>query len=194
MYFLYLAACASGFIGLETLAGLATFTRLNDERQSVYPAINFTCDGSITSWTVLARRRDTFGFQNVYPDLQVWRREGGGAYTRVGSTTLSRRRNNRQDDIYEYVLDNPLRFQAGDMFGMFQPRETISRLRIHEQQGGGPLSFYMETRSATGTLDEDTATEFHDYPLITVTTGRTACLSVVHSKCTHRQIKTIAPK
>ena len=112
----------------------------------------------------------------MYPDLQVWRGEGGGAYTRVGSTTLSGGSNN-QDDIYEYMLDNPMSFQAGDVFGMFQPQESVSRLRIYSQRDGGPPSYYVETGSATDTLDEDTATEFDDYPLITVTTGNTVYLS-----------------
>ena len=128
MYSLCLAACTSGFIGLETLVGLTTFTRLIGNGQSIYPAINFTCDGSITSWTVL-RRRFTGSNDTLYPDLQVWRGEGGRAYTRVGNTTLSGGSDN-EDDIYEYMLDNPLKFQAGDVFGKFQPLESVSRLMI----------------------------------------------------------------
>ena len=112
----------------------------------------------------------------MYPDLQVWRGEGGGAYTRVGTTTLSGGSDN-EDDIYNYVLDNPLSFQAGDVFGMFQPQESVSHLSIHSQRDGGPPSYYVVTDSATDTLDEDTATEFDDYPLITVTTGNTVYLS-----------------
>ena len=155
--------------------GVATRTRRNVERQSVYPAINFTCDGSITSWTVLARRF-TGNDDTMYSDLQVWRGEGGGAYTSVGNTTLSGGSDNR-DDIYEYMLDSPLRFQAGDVFGMFQPQGSVSRLRIHSQRDGGPPSYYVETRSATNTLNETTATVFDDYPIVTVTTGKTACFS-----------------
>ena len=94
----------------------------------------------------------------------------------MGTTTLSGGSDN-EDDIYNYMLDNPLSFQAGDVFGMFQPQGSISRLMIHSQRDGGPPSFYVATDSATDTLNENTATEFDDYPLITVTTGNTAYLS-----------------
>ena len=163
--------------------GLATRIRLNVERQNVYPAINFTCNGSITSWTVLARRF-TDNDDTMYPDLQVWRGEGGGAYTRVGGTTLSGGSDN-QIDIYDYVLDNPLSFQAGDVFGMFQPQGSVSRLRIYSQRDGGPPSFYVKTRSATDTLNEILATEFDDYPFITVTTGKTLCHSESRLSCSN---------
>ena len=122
--------------------------------QYLYPSINFTCNGSITGWSVLIRR-STGSDNTLYPDLQVWRGEGGGAYSRVGSTTLSGGIIQSSSfffliNIREYPLDPPLDFQTGDIFGIFQPPLDMSRLKVsaHKRLGSTPTINLIETNSA----------------------------------------------
>ena len=82
----------------------------------------------------------------LYPDLQVWRGEGGGAYTRVGNTTLSEVANDTSFlGIREYPLETPLEFQTGDIFGIFQPQHVQSRLRVlHERLNSTPTAVLID--------------------------------------------------
>ena len=122
-----IAGCTSGFADLEGVIGQSVRSNLLENFQYLYPDITFTCNGSITSWSVLVRREAD---SDLYPDLQLWREESEGIYTKVGNTTLSGDSMNQDDDIYEYPLDSPLEFQAGDIFGIFQPPGDHSHLRV----------------------------------------------------------------
>ena len=161
---------------LDDLVGLATKTIRRFNRQIIYPDINFTCNGSITSWSVLARQ-----FSNVnltlYPDLQLWRYEGGGIYNKVGSMTLYGGKVER-DNIYEFKMLHPLKFEAGDVLGLFQPVAARSRLRVHFQLGIGPGSFFRRADEAVEppfsslNVYDNENQESNDYPLISVNTGK----------------------
>ena len=149
--------------------GLAAETTLaNDNQQSIYPGINFTCSGSITSWSVLVRRFTDFS-EEKYPDLQLWREENAEIYTRVGNTTLSGRITN-QDGILEHVLDSPLEFEAGDFLGIFQPSGSL-KIQL---RGGVPVSCYIEMGDAPYDWINVTASALNqscDYPLVTIVTS-----------------------
>ena len=92
----------------------------------------------------------SFRQNELYPDLQVWRGEGGGAYTRVGNTTLSQGSGDTSlIGIREYTLETPLEFQTGDIFGIFQPQVPLSRLRVsHERLHSTPTVILINTNGA----------------------------------------------
>ena len=131
--FTLIAGCTSGFVDLESLIDLSVSMVLTIDAQYLYPSINFTCNGSITGWSVLTVLF-TGSDDTLYPDLQVWRGEGGGAYTRVGNTPMSegitQPGSTSRIGIREYPLETPLEFQTGDIFGIFQPLLTKSRYRV----------------------------------------------------------------
>ena len=53
--------------------------------QGFFPEINFTCAGSILSWTFGASWE---GNAPALTELQLWRSSGEGSYTKVGNTTI----------------------------------------------------------------------------------------------------------
>ena len=146
------AGCTSGFVSLESLIAQSGSLSYIETGQYLYPSINFTCNGSITGWSVLIRH-STGSDNTLYPDLQVWRGEGGGAYTRVGNTTLSggiiTSGGMSGFNIREYPLEPPLEFQTGDVFGIFQPPHDMSFLNVsaHKRLGSTPTVILIETNS-----------------------------------------------
>lgn len=155
--------------------GLAIKTRWIAYGQFIYPGINFTCNGAITSWSVLAREF-TRPDDVLYPDLQLWRPTGGeGVYNKVGNLTMSGG-NMKDNDIYKF--QSPLTFQTGDILGIFQPHRTKSHLIIQLQQDIGSVSFYRSANSAVEppftSLNVSEDGKFYDYPLVSVVTGKFA--------------------
>ena len=150
--------CTSNFINLESLIYQSVSLGFTGEAQSLYPSIYFTCNGSITGWSVLGRRH-TGNNNTLYPDLQVWRGEGGGVYIRVGNTTLSegiaQPGGTARAGIWEYPLETPLEFQAGDIFGIFQPLLDMSHLRVsvHRRLDSTPTVYQIHTNGAIEPLD-----------------------------------------
>ena len=134
------AGCTSGFVDLERLAGQTVLLDLIESFQYLYPDITFTCNGSITSWSVLVHVGLFAGSNGfLYPNLQLWRKESDGVYTKVGNTTLS---GSFPSDYDIYQLDSPLEFQAGDIFGIFQPPTDQSQfiLVTHRRVGNSPTA------------------------------------------------------
>jgi len=143
-----------------------------DRQQRIIPHINFTCDGAITKWIVDGGWNDG-GMRDWYPDLQIWRSNGTNMFTKVGNTTLRVEGGSDTVTYYEYNLTTPLNFQAGDVFGIFQPDKGKNRLRMYFQSGVGPQNYY-ETLDNNDIVEPPTdmftlGTVFqNDLPLITV--------------------------
>ena len=178
------AGCTSGFVSLESLIAQSGMFSFIETGQYLYPSIKFTCSGSITGWSVLSKR-STDNNNTLYPDLQVWRGEGGGAYTRVGSTTLNggsiQSGGKTGFNIREYPLEPPLEFQTGDIFGIFQPPLDMSYLNVfaHKRLGSTPTVILIETNSAVkppnSTLNlnnVDSSDSLFAYVHVSVMTGK----------------------
>ena len=107
--------------------------------QGVYPEINFTCNGSILSWTFGA---EWHGNTPELTELQIWRSSGDGSYTKVGSTTIMTEESTTE--LYQYPLSAPLPFQAGDILGYYQPATSRSQLGlVYELVGSGQPAYYV---------------------------------------------------
>ena len=63
--------------------------------------------------------------------------------------------------VYEYPVDPPLDFQAGDILGIFQPHRDESRIRVDYERDNGPLNYFMITgrNVVEPPLEEFTITE-----------------------------------
>ena len=106
--------------------------------QVIYPEVGFTCRGSIQSWVFGGQ----WVGQNSFTELQIWRPTGdNGVYTKVGNTTIMTEE--RDSELYEYPLSSPLDFQAGDVFGYYQPDPDRSQWRVlFEGDGRNPQVGY----------------------------------------------------
>ena len=110
-----------------------TGNRVDDKYtyQAIFPEVGFTCSGSIDAWVFGAEWKGL----NRFLELQIWRPTGDdGAYTKVGNTTINTAMESSR--FYEYPLSSPLDFQAGDVFGYYQPNPPQSQLRILLEDGG----------------------------------------------------------
>ena len=160
----------------------------NNRQQRIFPQINFTCDGNITKWIMGAIRNNN---RDYFPELQIWRDIGNNTYTKVGNTPPGNATPFLQGvapTVYEYTPDPPLEFQAGDILGVFQPRESLSHLRVYYEENNGPTSYDVTVglQDTEPLLDKFTLTQpgvhtSSDLPLVTVEIGKYIDLRFMHT-------------
>ena len=171
--------CTSGFISLDrmeaavqgssqsedhVLGYLLSFPRLNE--QVIDPNINFTCDGSIRSWTLAAQRG---GDSQVYTELQIWRSNGTNLYTKVGSTPVIL--GEEEDSIYNITLSSPLPFQAGDILGFFQ-HSMSTHLQYEIVGSGHPVHYVIQDSPSSQFNIDDSSSVDGVHVLVNVETGK----------------------
>ena len=137
------------------------------EEQRIIPAINFTCQGTVTKWIVAAK----WNKKSNLAELQIWRKAGAeGTYTKSQATTITASEENNTG-IYEFDVSG-VTFQEGDILGVFTPKD--SRLRPYFSELYGPPNYYMDTgmdstATAIGTTFQISGSAIqHDIPLVTV--------------------------
>ena len=176
--------CTSGFISQDlstTLQSPPGSLAIPYEQQRIIPGISFNCSGTITSWTIGAEWRTGLA-RDFFPHLQLWRICGDGTtYFLAGDTELlvpdSAGFDSGDDFVFTGTADPVLEFQAGDILGLFQPRNTRSRVRVYYDTSTGPTNHYIDT----GNDNEPSLTSFtitgadgsaDHLPLVTVGIGK----------------------
>ena len=171
----------SGFTGLNSLRRKAVLIysvheTSDNERLMVLPSMNILCNGNISRWTFVARRRDG---GDQYPIFQLWRPNGTERYERVyePSTDSSRfmTEANSRLTIAEYVPPSPISFQAGDILGVYQPGDRrgdrrLSVIHVNVPDDFGHVHFVGDTDVAEFNTEELSA--FNDFPLVAVNTSK----------------------
>ena len=180
--------CTDGFIDQDLSTALQSGSlTVPYEQQRIIPGISFNCSGAITSWTIGAEW-DTGGNHDYFPHLQIWRSTScaTNTFVLVGDVELfvaGGDERPRDDYVFSGTPDPPLEFEAGDILGLFQPRESRSRVRVYYDTSAGPTNYYIDTgndnqpslssfitTSADGTEDS--------LPLVTIEIGKfTRCWS-----------------
>ena len=113
--------------------------------------MSFACSGSLTGLLLGVDVRPGGG-RSQYPEVQIWRRRGGGNnYDRQGTQPISLAAGNfSPDGVLQYNLNSALSFLSGDVLGVWQPSSGSSVVRLfHDGLNGGPSS--IETTSNPGT-------------------------------------------
>lgn len=140
----------------------------NHIHQALFPEIGFVCPGNLTRWTLVAT--PVLGGTR-YPEVHVWRREGvSDEFTRFKRNKLNGDSPSPVSRVYEALRDPPLRFEAGDVLGVYNP--TIPALSFRYQSQGGPRNYYIggpivaneEFNLHSGLVLENR----NDYPLVAV--------------------------
>ena len=111
------------------------------EQQLIIPNTTFTRNGSVVRWTFAARYRAS---ATQYPELQVWRENTTGTYVKVGNTSNMEPAQTAYLNVYEYVLDPPLRVLAGDVLGIYQPSSNSSRIHLSFLSDLNFVNWYTE--------------------------------------------------
>ena len=149
----------------HVLGNFGFFPDINE--QVIAPNINFTCDGSILSWTFGAQLQGSFP---IYTELQIWRSSAGdGSYTKVGSTSLILGENPTR--LYQYTLTSPLPFQAGDILGYFQYSDS-AYLLFESVTSGHPLYYVRQNSPSTLFTIENSSLFDGARMLVNVETGK----------------------
>ena len=173
--------CGCGFMSVERmriLHGLETVGSATNpaRRQQITPDIKFTCDGMITKWIVGANWDSSDSF---YPELQVWRNIGNDVYQKINGTVITTPTEN-SNRIYEYDNFSPIPFQAGDILGVFLPRDRDTRLRLLSETTNSPTNYYLNTvnsasESSFDTIDIQSTQSLSSqayHPLVSVEIGK----------------------
>ena len=135
-------------LGLDTVGNVAN----RPQRQQITPDIKFTCDGMITKWIVGA---GWDGRDFLYPELQVWRNIGNDVYHKINGTFITTP-TEIPNRIYEYDDFSPIPFQAGDILGVFLPRDRDARLRLLSETTNNPTNYYLITANSDSESSFDT--------------------------------------
>ena len=120
-------------------------------------------------------RSQTGKDRKQYPLLQLWRPSGTGQYERVYESSITATLSGQsQFTVEEYIPDSPVPFEAGYIFGVYQPSGGDSRLRVRYADvpdGNGYLSYRRWSRMPLDEFDTDRSSREYDYPLVAVNTS-----------------------
>ena len=139
--------------------------------------MNFSCSGNISKWTFVARSR-TGGGRDQYPLFQLWRPDGTERYERVyessssGSGGLFTMADSESEfTVGDYIPDNPVPFEAGYIFGVYQPRSGNSRLSVRYARVPsryGYLNYHRNFAMSVEVFNITQSPTGSNYPLVAV--------------------------
>ena len=123
-----------------------------DRRQYISPEINFTCDGMITKWIIVANSF-TGGNNQFFPELQVWRNVGNDTYHKISGTHIFLPFVPQSTNtLFEYSSFDPIPVRAGDVLGVFTPDNAYSRIYLAFEGGSNhPRLCYHQFSSTSVT-------------------------------------------
>ena len=157
-------------IAVDVYATRDTYNvRTHQRQQRIIPGIKFTCNGTLTKWIIGAQRTVTQAANHL--QLQIWRQRQGSSDTYDRTTFSDITALNTTDDlnVYEYIPNPPLEFQANDILGLYYPHRNNTQVIVYYQMGGGPrnfVRFYQDSPLPTQSTSEGGG--YNDLPLVAV--------------------------
>ena len=142
-------------------------------QRRILPSMTFSCSGNISKWTFVARSR-TGGQHNQYPRFQLWRPNGTRIYRKVcESSDMSTMSGKSDFTVEEYIPDNPVPFEAGYIFGVYQPQESHRRLSVRhvDVPHGYGYDNYHRDNMMPEVFNTNGLTPANNYPLVAVETS-----------------------
>ena len=154
----------------------------------VFPYMAFSCECSITGWTFIATEIPQAN--NEFHELlqfQLWRWKNNFMLMQVTSIPITRANINRLSStsnndhlppasmsmsLYEVTLNNSVKVEEGDIFGIFQPNSQRTDLVLQFQSGLAPAHYVRPTNTPTPTFTIRGVITSYDYPLVAVKYGK----------------------
>ncbi len=137
-------------------------------QQNIYPSINFTVDGFLLKWIFAARDLGESPERARYPQICISRRQGTRNLYITVHQTEKPPSSTGYLNVYEYILDPPLEFRAGDVVSVIQQPEQFSRLALTSLLGVGPSDVITVPLLQRREADTATALGRIEVPLIAV--------------------------
>ena len=141
--------CVQGFLNEEAVSTAAEVyatdetynVRTHQRQQRIIPGIKFTCTGTLTKWIIGAQRRQATNPQHL--QLQIWRQRQGSdnKYNRKRFSDITALNITDDLNVYEYIPNPPLEFQANDILGLHHPQISDTQVVVYYQMGDGPQNF-----------------------------------------------------
>ena len=142
-----------------------------DEELRVVPDWNFTCNSTITS---LLLGVDIITGETKYPEVQTWRRNGN-QFTRIDSRMIILSPGTfSASGVFQYHLTPPIPVVAGDMIGVYQPKDGDSVVRIYYKTSDpdAPDAYRINNQDQSPTtLSASTPVRDEEYILLSAVTG-----------------------
>ena len=141
-----------------------------DLTQRIFPGMYFSCNGLLTKWIIGGKPAET---KAPLPELQLWRTNDGTNYLKTSFSLINTLpRTTSHINVYEYIVEPPLEFQKGDIFGLYKPRESESVLNIFLQKNSGPFAYGKENGANKALtriiVDPAMSLDQNDYPMVSV--------------------------
>ena len=121
--------------------------RLEMNRDSIMPSLEFNCSGTITGFLLGVDVRtannpamNIMNIRNEYPTIWLWNKTDETTYTRVDDSSVEiilGPSNFSTDGVYQFSLSTPLQFTANQVLGIYQPRHGDSVVRLYRQNYNG---------------------------------------------------------
>jgi len=142
--------------------------RTRERQQRIIPGIHFTCTGMLTKWIIGAQR--TLTQTTSHLQLQIWRQRSQttNTFDRTNFNDITDLNTTNDLNVYEYMPNPPLQFQADDLLGLFQPRRTDTQEVVYFQEGGGPRNYAYSNRDSPLTTYWTFGGVNNDVPLVAV--------------------------
>ena len=103
---------------------------MSSNKQSLFPGIVFSCNGTVTKWIFGATINNIISHFIKLPEPQIWQKVGPKNYIKRGSSSLENI-TMISTNLYELIPQPPLQFQEGDVFGIYIPNESETTLILY---------------------------------------------------------------
>ena len=144
------------------------------QQQRILPSMTFSCGGNISKWTFVARSR-THPNDDQYPLFQLWTPDETGDYERVYESSDMSTLSGQSDFTVEYIPNNPVPFEAGYIFGVYQPqqlRRRLSVVHVDVPPGYGYDNYHIDgVMMSLEVFNTGGSTTANNYPLVAMNTS-----------------------
>ncbi len=103
--------------------------------------MTFSCEGAVSKWIVVAEWVDV---GTSYPEMQIWRLTQPSSVVdtyEIANSVELRITEESPNKVYEYTVDPPMPFLAGDIVGVFEPNSQKGHIQLYFK-GQGPTSYF----------------------------------------------------
>ena len=149
----------------------------DSNRIRIFPAIRFGCNGRITRATFAAEPKESISSSashaelQVWSELQIWFVSVARYYHRRNRASLEGARATSDLNVYEKSFSQPLRFQTGDILGLYLPPEDYSSLQLY-LQGSYKRSYSIQQSNSINTFNTNNAESDKSVPLLSLEIGK----------------------